>query len=157
MYRFVDRPLTQLDDDMAFLVEAMRTWVGASMAGRCACAALRGPFARHGMPEALPDFGMAMAALNIDGLARLSFAPPGYVLVNDDEARLLALFSASRAPDPGPLRRHAAGLVAEDAVLCLMLAVERVGAAFPIATPTTRGNTPPRNAPRGNAPRRNDS
>jgi hypothetical protein len=140
MYRFVDRPLTQLDDEMAFLVAAMRTWVEASAAGRCSCAALRGPFAKRNMLEALPDFGMAMAALNIDGLARLVFAPPGYVLVNDDEARLLALFSATRAPDPGPLRRQAASLVAEEAVLCLMLAVERVGAALPIPTAAHRRN-----------------
>ncbi len=142
MYRFIDRPLTRLGDDMAFLVAAMRIWVEASSAGRCSCAALRTPFAKQGVAEALPDFGMAMAALNIDGLAQLRFAPPGYMLVNDDEARLLALFSACRAADPTLLRRHAAGLVAEDAVLCLTLAVERVGAAFPIpAIPNRRDDT----------------
>lgn len=133
MYRYLDRRIDQLGSPQAFLVGAMRVWVGTSMAGRCPCAALRAPFAAKGAVHVLQDFGMAMAALNVDGLATLHFGANGAEIVSDDEAVLLGLFDAAGTPDSAAIYRRAAALVTDDAVFCLTQAVKHVAVALSCA------------------------
>jgi hypothetical protein len=123
VYQFLDRPIALLPEPHAFLLSAMRIWVASARGGRCPCRTLLQGFVRRGVPDMLPDFGIAMAALDRDGLSRLSFAPDG-ATVGEGEARALALFDAALAG--GAVRRIAAVLVAEDAVSALTLAAERV-------------------------------
>jgi hypothetical protein len=123
LYQFLDRPVGLLPEPQGFVLSAMRLWVAGGRAGRCPCRAVLQGFVRRGVPDVLPDFGIAMAALDRDGLSRLSFVPGG-ATVGEGEARALALFDA--ALTGMPLRRLAAGLVAEEAVAALTLAAERV-------------------------------
>jgi hypothetical protein len=115
MYEFLDRPAWSLDEPYRFLLAAMRGWVSAARAGRCPCAALTGGFEARRVPDALGHFGMAMAALDVDGLGTLQFGAPGCLCVSDDEARLLAAFRAAVVGDGEALGRMAAALVAEEA------------------------------------------
>ena len=135
MYRFVDRPLEALAVRDAFLLRAARMWVGATSGRRCPAARLANAFAGAGVADALPDFSMAMAVLNCDGLARLQFGAPCFPQATDDEARLLALFDAAQG-DEVRSRRMAAAFVRAEAVDHLVVATQRVliqlaGAVFP--------------------------
>ena len=128
MYRYLDRSVCDLPEPQAFLLAAMRSWVGAVRTGRCPCAAIAAGFATVGHAAAVRDFGIAMATLDQDGLGRLAFRPLTCAHVGEDEARLLALFDAGFAR---PLRhRLAAGLVAEEAVDRLSAAVAWVALAL---------------------------
>lgn len=123
MYQFLDRSVGSLPEPHAFLLSAMRLWVASARTGRCACRAVLHGFVRRGVPDVVQDFAMAMAALDRDGLSRLTFVPDG-VTVGDGEARALAVFDAGAAG--ASARRIAAGLVTEEAVSVLALAAERV-------------------------------
>ena len=125
MYQFLDRPVGSLSEPHAFLLSAMRIWVASVRGRQCPCRALLYGFVRRGVPDVLQDFAIAMAALDRDGLSRLSFVPDG-ATVGDGEARALAVFDAALAGVSGTVRRIAAGLVAEEAVSALALGAERV-------------------------------
>lgn len=130
MYRFLDQPVADLDEAHGFLLGAIRSWVACARAGRCLQVDLGRPFVQRGIPAALGDFAMAMAALDRDGLGRLRLSVRGSGRVNHDEARLLALFDAGLAGMPRRLRRIAAGLVSGDASPTLVQAVEQVAVAL---------------------------
>lgn len=129
MYRYLDRPLAGLAGRDRLLVSAMRFWVRFMAVGRCPCGAVAPAFRNWGIEEALPDFSMAMAALNTDAQATLRFAPPCFDRVCDDEARLLALFASAGEERPITVRL-AAQLVEDHAVAPLVTAVTRVAAAL---------------------------
>ena len=129
MYRYLDQDTTRLDEPHKFVVAAMRRWVEAARAGRCACASLRPAFARQDATSAMGDFGIAMSTLDREGLAPLRFGGRATSRVTDDEARLLALFEAARAgTSPVRLRRIAATLVADAAADRLAMAMQFVAA-----------------------------
>lgn len=124
MYRYLDRHVADLGEPQRFLLAAMRLWVESARAGRCNCAALVTGFAHRGVGAAVRDFGIAMAALDRDGLGKLAFGQRHASRVSEDEARLLTLFDAALAADPPRVRRIAATLVREDATATLATAAE---------------------------------
>ena len=126
MYRFLDRTAATLPDRYRFLLDAMRLWTQAARAGRCPCRALLQGFVRHGVPDALRDFGAVMATLDAHAPAVLRFGLPGAARVTDDEARLLAMFAAALDGTPAPVRRVAASVGGEPAAARLAIAAERV-------------------------------
>jgi hypothetical protein len=129
MYRFLDRPLAELDGACRLLVWAMRTWVSAAHRGRCACSRLRPGFAAAGLEPALRDFAFAMHLLNREGSGQLRFHPPERDQVGDDEAQLLALFAAAIGGAP-ELERMAAQLVRAPYALALQRSLEELAAAL---------------------------
>ena len=142
MYRYLDRDVAELDPPPAFLISAMRAWVGAATRGRCPRAALHPLFDQRGVEGVPPDFGIVMAALAADGLSNLHFAPDGWKLVRDDEAILLGLFAAGVSPDPAAAYRIAATLVADDAVNYLARAAKLVAASLACSTALRAGERP---------------
>lgn len=119
MYRFLDQPITRLDNGARFTLWAMRAWVSALEQSECPRAALAQAFARMGVLEALPDFHMALALINRDALDRIALAPLRCRVVAEDEAVLLGLW-----------RDAAAGADARvGATLSLLLAREAVASA----------------------------
>ena len=127
MYEFLDRRLNDLSGPHGFILSAMRLWVRVAREGQCGCRALTQGFVRAGVPEALPDFGMAMMTLDHDAMEHLRFGgPASRCPVTDDEARLLALFDAALAGVPARVRRLAAALVSADAVARLTTSIELV-------------------------------
>ncbi len=135
MYRYLDRTLESLDRRDRLLVAAMRYWVRFMTAGRCPRGAVAPAFRNWGIEDALPDFSMAMAALNIDAQAVLRFAPVCFGRVADDEARLLALFASALEDEGQRTRRLSGHLVHPHAVGPLATAVSRVMAAIANAQP----------------------
>lgn len=130
MYRYLDRSIDTLTGRDRFLLFAMRDWVRAIGSGRCNCGALQSAFRDRGIAEAASDFGILMTTLNFDGLEKLRFGSRCSATVTSDEARVLALFATA---DSGPLlrlKRVAAGLVAEDAVVRLAQAADFVSTAL---------------------------
>jgi hypothetical protein len=111
MYRFLDRPVRDLEPGNQILVWSMRSWVAAIANGRCTCAALGPCFARWRLADLLGDFNMAMFLLNGEGQVGLRFAPPECGHVRDDEAMLLAMFHAGAVRDGPVLQRFVAQLV----------------------------------------------
>ena len=135
MYRYLDRPVNALEPADRLLVWSMRNWVRVLSSGRCPCAALKPAFANWGIGDAHSDFNTAMLVLNGEGQGRLCFAAPCSMTVNDDEARLLALFATATEGDDARLRRLAIGLVEPAAADILATAAERVMATLACAPP----------------------
>lgn len=129
MYRFLDRPVPELDGTSRLLVWAMRGWVVDAQVGRCACARLRPVFAAARLEPALRDFGMAMYLLNREGTGRLHFCLPDCPRIGDDEARLLALFAAAIEGAP-EFERMASQLVREPWVPALQHALDELAGAL---------------------------
>lgn len=92
MYAFVDRPIDDLCNSGRFMLWAMRAWTYAVERRMCPPKALASAFAHMKLLPMLPDFHMAMALLNRDGLAKLAFAPIPHIHVVEDEAILLAVW-----------------------------------------------------------------
>lgn len=137
MYRFLDQPLTGLDEHFHFLVGAMRQWTVAARRGRCPCAALAPGFAWRGVASALPDFTAAMAAVDREGKRWLRFGAMGAPLVSEDEAAMLSLFAAAMDGDALATRRIGATLVTEGALPRLTTAIDWVALRF-IQSPITQ-------------------
>lgn len=129
MYRFLDRPVAELDGTCRLLVWAMRNWVAAAQTGRCACARLRPVFAAAGLEPALRDFAFSMHLFNREGVGQLRFRPPDCHAVCDDEARLLALFAAAIGGVP-ELEHMAMQLVRAPYALALQRTLEDLAAAL---------------------------
>lgn len=130
MYQFLDRFVTALTEPDRFMLAAIRQWVAAAASGRCACAVLAGGFEHRGVARAARDFAIAMAALHVDGRAKLSLGVPGCATVNDDEARLLAVFATARMGDEAALMRMAGTLVRDEAAVRFATAARMVGHAL---------------------------
>lgn len=130
MYRFLDRPLNQLDEHLHFLISAMRHWTLITRRGGCACRVLAPAFTWRGVNAALPDFANAMASLDRDGKRWLRFGDAAAPAVSDDEAVLLALIDAAMQGERDAVRRIAATLVTEAALARTIAAVEWVALRF---------------------------
>ncbi len=137
MYRYLDRPVTSLGGRERFLVQAMRTWVGAIRSGRCPCRGLQAGFERRRITSAMQDFGILMMTLDRDAMDQLTFGACGCATTTYDEARLLALFAVAQEGPLARLKRVAATFVGEDAVSRLAQATDFVATALAKAD---RGN-----------------
>lgn len=133
MYRYLDRPVDRLDEPDRFILAAMREWVSAARTGRCPCRSLLPGFVARGVPDALRDFGIAMAAIDRDGTEMLQFGRNGYGIVTEGEARLLELFGAAMHGESARVKRIAGALVTDDAIAPLARAAEWV--AFHLLQP----------------------
>lgn len=122
MYRFLDRHVADLDPSHRFLLTAMRLWTNVAANPE----AVARTFSAAGATETLCDFGIAMTTLERDSSWMLRLAPAGHGRVQEDEARLLALFDAGLAGRPVDVRRLAASLVSDDAAPRLATAVELI-------------------------------
>lgn len=138
MYQFLDRRLDELGAPAAFLLRATRNWVACVQKGRCPCHMTATHFASRNLEPVASEFGIAMFALNGNGLLQLHFAPPGCPKVRDDEARLLSLFSGAAHGDGPALRQVAAALVDETAIERLTQAVTIVATHLVASHATTR-------------------
>ena len=142
MYRFLDRPLDQLDEHLHFLVSAMRHWTMVTRGGRCACRALAPAFAWRRVSAALPDFAAAMGAFDREGKRWLRFGAATARAVSDDEAVLLALVDSAMRGERDAARRIAATLVTEPALARTVAAIEWVALRFLQAPLAQRDNAP---------------
>ena len=124
MYRFLDRPVADLDPTHRFLLAGMRLWVAATGSARAHHAPVARAFAQAGTIDAAGDFAIAMRTLEEEDGWIWRLAVASHRDVTEDEARLLALFDAGLAGRAPLVRRLAAGLVSGDAVGQLALAVE---------------------------------
>ncbi|MBW6528873.1 hypothetical protein KZ813_18695 [Sphingomonas sp. RHCKR7] len=145
MYRFLDRPLDELDEHLHFLVSAMRHWTMVTRGGRCACRALAPAFAWRGVSAALPDFATVMAALDREGKRWLRFGAATARAVSDDEAVLLALVESAMHGERDAARRIAATLVTEPALARTVTAIEWVALRF-LQAPLAQRDGAPRQA-----------
>ncbi len=116
-------------DDDIFVLSAVRTWVFAVRNTRCPQAMLRSGFAARCAGDALLPFLCSMTLIDRYGYGTMRFAEIHYPNVSDDEARILALFSAARVCDPG-LIRITTSLVSDDMALQLAGAAGKVAAAM---------------------------
>lgn len=116
MYQFVDQPVSRLGMADRFTLWAMRAWVLLLAQGRCPPGSLAPAFGRMNVLTALPDFHMAMALLNRDGLEKLELAALNCATVSEHEAVLLGLWKEAAGGD----RQRVSGtldlLIAEEAV-----------------------------------------
>lgn len=138
MYRFLDRPVRELDPGSQMIVWSMRSWVAAIHSRQCPCATLAPHFARWRVEDVLPDFDLAMTLLNGEGLMRYHFGMPGCSQVHDDEAMLLVLFHAAAVGDKITLGRLVDQLVLPAAHFPFSGSVERF-ADILRRTPVQRG------------------
>lgn len=122
----LDQRVGDLTDDDVFILSAVRTWVFAARNGRCPEAMLRSGFSTRHVENALPAFLYAMTLLDRYGYGTIRFAEVCYPGINDDEARVLTLFAASRASPPR-LIRIATGMVSDDMAVQLAGAASKVG------------------------------
>lgn len=116
MYGFVDRPVQNLCDSGRFLLWAMRNWTRAVEQGHCPPRAMAHSFSGMGVLAMLPDFHMAMALINRDGLERIMVAPLEYPRVMEHEAVLLSLWRDLANADFDRMRATLALLIDEDTV-----------------------------------------
>jgi hypothetical protein len=134
MYRYLDRPVSELEPRDRLLLWSMRHWVRSTTTGRCPCVVLGPAFQDLEIADALPHFAMVMFTLNADARTRLRFATPCSPRVGDDEACLLSLFDAGTKSAPGLLRRLADQLVCFQAAGNLAAAVSLTAATL-VAAP----------------------
>ncbi|WP_139198128.1 hypothetical protein [Sphingomonas gellani] len=129
LYDYLDRRVSELDDDDIFVLSAVRTWVFAARNGFCVQARLRSGFTKRHIAETLLPFLCAMALLDRHGYGTMRFAEVCYPNLSDDEARVLNLFAAARIDNPR-LIRIAVGLVSDDMAVQLADATAEVGRAL---------------------------
>lgn len=133
MYKYVDRPLSTLDEGCRFLVASMRGWVTAISKRNCPAQMLAPAFARWRLIGALQPFHRLMLILNREALDTLLFCPVGCNHVSEHEAILLELVTSLRERGAGETRQTLELVVAEDAVGDLLDTLTRIGAAMAIA------------------------
>ncbi|MEE4451691.1 hypothetical protein [Novosphingobium resinovorum] len=133
MYDFLDRPVTELDNDGRFLLWAMRGWAHSASKGNCPAQSLGRAFAGHNAAAVLPDFHMAMALLSRRANERLAVAPMGCHRISEHEALLLALWRDVGIGRRENVRATLAHVVPCDTVAAVAQAMSRASAAMTIA------------------------
>lgn len=128
MYTFIDQPVDRLCNGGRFLLWAMRGWAHAVEQGTCPPLALsRGFASMHALP-ALPDFHLAMAMLNRDGLERISLAPINCQRIIEHEAILIGMWRDLANGDLDRMRETLELLVKTEAVSPIARAMTTVTA-----------------------------
>ncbi|AOR77019.1 MULTISPECIES: hypothetical protein [Sphingomonadaceae] len=133
MYKYVDRPLSSLDEGCRFLVWSMRAWVTAIGHKRCPAQLLAPAFARWRMIGGLQPFHRAMVLLNRDALDTLAFCPMGCSHVSEHEAVILELITSLRDRGPTATRETLDLVVTEESVGDMLETLSKIGAALAIA------------------------
>ncbi|MGF7155777.1 hypothetical protein [Novosphingobium gossypii] len=133
MYKYVDRPLSTLDEGCRFLVWSMRAWVTAIAQKRCPAQLLAPAFARWRMIGGLQPFHRAMVLLNRDALDTLAFCPMGCSHVSEHEAVILELITSLRDRGAVATRETLDLVVAEESVGDMLDTLSKIGAALAVA------------------------
>lgn len=133
MYRYVDRPLSSLDDGARFLVWSMRAWVTAISRKHCPARMLAPAFAKWRMIGGLQPFHRAMLLFNRDGLETLAFCALPCPYVSEHEAVILELVTSLRDRGPVATRETLELLLIEDGIGEMLEALSRLGAVLSIA------------------------
>lgn len=133
MYDFLDRPVTELDNDGRFLLWAMRGWVHAASRGNCPARALGRAFAGFNATGVLADFHMAMSLISRRASDRVLLAPMGCGRISEHEALLLALWRDVGIGRRENVRATLAHVVPCDTVAAVAQAMSRASAAMTIA------------------------
>ncbi|MFC0204643.1 hypothetical protein [Novosphingobium soli] len=133
MYDFIDRPVTELDNDGRFLLWAIRGWVHSAAKGSCPLRTLGRAFASFNAALVLPDFHMAMSLVSRRATERLSFAPMGCPRIAEHEALLLALWRDVGIGRRENVRATLAHVVPSDTVAAVAQALCRASAAMTVA------------------------
>ncbi|EJL35006.1 hypothetical protein [Novosphingobium sp. AP12] len=132
MYDFIDRPVTELDNDGRFILWGMRGWAHSAAKGNCPAQSLARAFAGFNAAAVLPDFHMAMALLSRRAGERLMLAPMGCGRISEHEAMLLALWRDVGIGRRENVRATLAHIVPEDTVAAVAQAMSRASAAMTI-------------------------
>lgn len=130
VYDLVDRPVERLSNSGRFLLWAIRGWTQAAERRDCPPRALHRGFALMGAHGVLPDFHIAMALLNRDALAPMTFAPIAGSRIVEDEAVLLALWGDAARWRPERAQDMLTLLVGRDAVVPLATAIGNATRGF---------------------------
>lgn len=133
MYDFIDRPVSELDNDGRFLLWAMRGWVHSAGKGRCPAQSLGRAFAGFNAAAVLPDFHIAMALLSRRAADHLLLAPMGCPRIGEHEALLLALWRDVGIGRRENVRATLEHIVPADTVVAIAQAMARASAAMTIA------------------------
>ncbi|WP_404477210.1 hypothetical protein [Novosphingobium sp. BL-52-GroH] len=133
MYDFIDRPVSELDNDGRFLLWAMRGWGHCAGKGNCPARSLDRAFAGFNAATVLPDFHLAMALLSRRAAERLVLAPMGCVRIAEHEALLLALWRDVGIGRRENVRATLEHIVPADTVVAVAQAMSRARAAMTIA------------------------
>ncbi|WP_285020867.1 hypothetical protein [Novosphingobium sp. fls2-241-R2A-195] len=133
MYDFLDRPVTELDNDGRFLLWAMRGWAHSASKGNCPAQSLARAFAGYNAAAVLPDFHMAMALVSRRASERITVAPMGCHRICEHEALLLALWRDVGIGRRENVRATLAHVVPCDTVAAVAQAMSRASAAMTIA------------------------
>jgi hypothetical protein len=133
MYRYVDRPLSGLDEGARFLVWSMRAWVTAIGRKHCPARMLAPAFAKWRMIGGLQPFHRTMLLFNRDGLETFSFCSLSCPHVSEHEALILELVTSLRDRGPVATRETLAMLIAEDGIGDMLDSLSRLGAVLAIA------------------------
>lgn len=126
MYDFVDQRVVTLDQGGRFLIWSMRSWLGAMREGQCPAAALGPAFLKWNLPEALPDFSMAMMLIARHALEPIGFAPLACQRIREGEAIMLSLFRSTRERSDEDVRATLGLVVEREVVASLQMAMEAV-------------------------------
>lgn len=139
MYTFIDQPVDRLCNGGRFLLWGMRGWAHAIEQGTCPPLALsRGFASMHTLP-ALPDFHLAMAMINRDGLERISVAPINCKRIIEHEAILLGMWRDLANGNLDRVRETVALVVKDEAVSPITRAMTTVTAKLIAAGFTISG------------------
>ena len=138
MYAFIDRPIVDLCNGSRFMLWAMRAWRHAVEQRICPPRALASAFSHMSLLRMLPDFHMAMALLNRDGLFEIVLAPMPHIHVVEHEAVLLAVWRDATSGRQERSRGTLALMVDEESIAPLETAVSSAAAKL-----TAAGFDPP--------------
>ncbi|AXB79682.1 hypothetical protein [Novosphingobium sp. P6W] len=133
MYDFIDRPVTELDNDGRFLLWAMRGWVHCAAKGNCPAQSLGRAFAGFNAQAVLPDFHIVMSLLSRRASERVMLAPMGCCRIAEHEAMLLALWRDVGIGRRENVRATLSHVVPADTVAAVAQAMSRASAAMTIA------------------------
>jgi hypothetical protein len=100
LYRFMDRRPRELSATAGMLVEAVRAWASACVAGLCPLRRVASSFMLQGMMPALRPFHMLMAQFGHGPGRPVCVGREGLdQRLSDDEALLMAALAAAQAGD----------------------------------------------------------
>ncbi|GGD63130.1 hypothetical protein [Croceicoccus mobilis] len=142
MYRFLDRPLSEIDAGGQLLVKAMRGWVMAVAERKCPADAITPMFLDKRLVGAIGPFHRALMAMAVHAKLQLGFARACCPCVAEGEALMLAMLSNRQDRDANASRLvgevHAPALVQSLAELDAALAVAGLSAGLAAGAPDNR-------------------
>jgi len=123
VYALIDRPVSSLDPDTRFLLDAMRAWVHALTLAGDPEGAVAGGFAGPGAGTRQAAFDRAMRALDQGSTDTLTFQRPCHPTVEEDEAVVLGLWALVQGDRIGAATAAARALLSPAAAIATVRAM----------------------------------